>query len=893
MAATPLYKRLKSNGTTFYAFPGSSEDISSSYQNHNYKMYFTKYALLNFPKQDLTGTASKVVMDFENTFKVSSSATPATNFSDQIVESLRNYVANYEVVMKESKLNNTEFFYNNQLLGTPTEKIFWKWSRSLGLIDFERAVPGDEYFDNLPEFARNNINDDKYFPEVLWKEREVTSFRTVNFQDGSGTFSAYLEVELSGSSNFKVGDKVKFENITNSTVLTDITLNQWTYVDVYAIIPAGLTQGQKIVLNTPTSVGSGPNAETTGTVKLVYNRFVNYIGEVNGINNVAEANRSYTQVYAHIPDHTGKTPDILFRTRTDGNYKPNLQFPILPSQYQPEIFGAELFSSPIVSNPQNYPGSYYGQFDTLDFTYETSSGDILRRSGDYFGVKGDMSSPVYDGAKLDGLTLDFDRTHYVKMNILNREINNFDQFNALGVNGNPPEDFEFNAIAWFYTVEDSKGNKTNNLYGITFLDHPDNNPKTSETSIRIAPYKKYATTSYQDGTSYQFSLNLNFNIINENTQDAYNPSAINSLFSMSLFNQAMKKLSSTNDSFNVILADNTGIKADLSNMKQLLYSQNDFNVINAKISYLESLLNLYKSNQLISSDTIEVELNNTSNPPFIQLNSIDTNYTRVDRVFTTDLYSVNGIVPLRVSVPSNKNFLIHVINNDETEFNIGTDKLTVIIDGDLNYKQSFDIHVTSNSTSTQNKKLDIYIKHQEGPSTELPIDTPLITGINLPIFWNIDLQLPNSAKTRSKFNFDVDVDRNMILNIGRNIELPLIGNPNIITNNVKTGDTIYLDNFIVDPLTNNNYSGQYRIDAINVSGGSASLNLDASWNTDLLTYFTQYPGTFSQYGTQNTILVDKPYVKYNKGVTYRVTRVMESQNTSISDRYLIQKIEVI
>ena len=45
---TPLFKRLKNTGTTFYAFPGASEDISAAYQNNNYKMYFSKYLLLNF-----------------------------------------------------------------------------------------------------------------------------------------------------------------------------------------------------------------------------------------------------------------------------------------------------------------------------------------------------------------------------------------------------------------------------------------------------------------------------------------------------------------------------------------------------------------------------------------------------------------------------------------------------------------------------------------------------------------------------------------------------------------------------------------------------------------------------------------------------------------------------
>ena len=142
--ATPLYKRLKQNGTTFYAFPGAAEDISAAYQNQNYRMYFSKYLLLNFPKQNLSsGTNSNTIYwDFEDTtgngfgFKRSAFSTPPTDYQDALVESLRNYVANYEVTMKESRTNDREFYYDNRVPSTPTEKIFWKWCKKLNLIDF-------------------------------------------------------------------------------------------------------------------------------------------------------------------------------------------------------------------------------------------------------------------------------------------------------------------------------------------------------------------------------------------------------------------------------------------------------------------------------------------------------------------------------------------------------------------------------------------------------------------------------------------------------------------------------------------------------------------------------------------------------------------------------------
>ena len=81
---TPLYKSLKKNGTSFYAFPGAAEDISASYQNQNYKMYFSKYVLLNFNKQNLdSGTNSNpIVFDFSTFYKVNNVGQQATTYQE-------------------------------------------------------------------------------------------------------------------------------------------------------------------------------------------------------------------------------------------------------------------------------------------------------------------------------------------------------------------------------------------------------------------------------------------------------------------------------------------------------------------------------------------------------------------------------------------------------------------------------------------------------------------------------------------------------------------------------------------------------------------------------------------------------------------------------------------
>lgn len=917
---TPLYKKLKNSGTSFYCFPGAAEDVSAQYQNQNYKMYFSKYALLNFPKQNLQnigGTqATPIYWDFD-VFKKSSGSPNTPDYSEQLVESLRNYVANQEVVIKESRLNNSQYYYDNNQPYTTTEKIFWKWCKKLNVIQFEPAAPEDEYFSTLSEFESRSVNDDTYFPEYLWKEREIIDWNVYSLYESSNQ-PGYLEVEFYATTNFRVGDIVKFTGITSltNTEIPGIESNT-LQTTITELIAAGATQGQKVIFDVVTN----GNVITTyletggGSVGLVYNRLVQYIGEVNGINNVQEANRSYTEVYALVPDHTGQTPDILFRLGDDANYKPNLTFPIIPSQYQPEIIGAELFTSPIVNTPQNYPGSYFAQFDTEDFTYEVSNGDSIRRSGDYYGVSGDTNNPVIDGSTVDGSILDFNTTHYVKMNINGGAIQTFDQFNAMEVDNLPPKDFEFNAILWYYTIEDNNGNVSTNLYGISFLDNPVNNPIPDEVGLKLPIYKKLVSNGVHDGTSYAFSLNLSFNIINENPQDSYNPNSVNTLFGMDLFNTAMTRLASINDTFLTMVAENIDIKTEIDNIKQLLYTQTELDTINAKIKNLENLLILYKTNQLQTSDTIKVVQAETANFSTLTLENIDTGYKTVTSINSTDLYTTTGIIPINISVPENKNFFVKILNNDEVSLTLpNEDRLVVVLERDLDYKQSCQFVIDSTSKSTQNKKLDIYIKYvldnsnvlstSESISVDsnvvtpssfsLPIETPLITNIDLPVAFNSVTQQANFSYVSDKFNFDVDLNNPIILNAGNILQVPLNSNYLLLNNTLKSGDTLMMNDFLVGTTSVFNFTGQYNVSSVGTT--SSYIYLDISSNSELVAYgasatlpkYIHDPNGFMTSGTYSTELSNVPYFSLNKGYRFTITRVSEYSDSSINDRYLIQ-----
>lgn len=888
---TPLYKRLKEQGTTFYAFPGASEDISSAYQNDNFSMDFNKFVLLNLPTQNTSvvsgNNTDPLKFDFENSFESSqpSGSLPA-DFSDQLVESLRNYVANHETTIRESRLSTNEYYYDNTQVETTTEKIFWKWCKKLNILDLETATPQDEYFDDLDDFQSNNINEDDYFPEYLWKERETTKWRVLQVRQGtsSGSFNQPLEIEFNGATNLKVGDIVTFSSMTNNSLTF---LNGNSYEVIESTDPT-INNGQIIKIGFQYT--GGTENESDGTLNLVYDRLVQYIGEINSVNNVSEANKSYTEVVAHIGDHQGRTPDILFRTKADENYKPNLEYPILPSQYQPEILGAENFSSPIRNKPQNYPGSYFGYFDAPNSVYETSSGDSLRRSGSYYGIKGDINNVIIDTDELDGMTLDFETNHYSKMNIINREVSNFDEFNALDVNNEPPKDFEFNAILWYYDVTDINGNSTTNLYGIEFINNPKNHENPDLNGIKIPTAKKLVNDGRKDGTSYVYSLNLNFNIINDNVQPSFNPNNINTLFSFDLYNEAMKRLASSNDSFKRAISEHNNIKDEISNLKQLIYTNSDLETMNSKIANLEELLKLYSKMQIVSTSTIDVSTNFSSTPPVLELNSKDSTYFQINNILTTNLYSSsNGVIPFNIPVPDSKDFLVRVTNDDTVDDNLPnpSDKLTVVIDSDLDYKQSVDIMVDSIDDASQNKKLDIFIKYNDGSQNSSPIETELITDIDLPVYFNENTQLTNTARNWEQTNISVDINSaSYSINLPTDdlLELPLESNIGL-----QVGDSVYLNNFFLGTTNSIDYSGQYLIDSVGTASNTITLDITSNQDLDSFADSQTLPFPVDLHISGGTSsLQSQPFINLNKGYKWTLTRVDESSTSDFDSRYIIE-----
>jgi hypothetical protein len=209
--------------------------------------------------------------------------------------------------------------------------------------------------------------------------------------------------------------------------------------------------------------------------------------------------------------------------------------------------------------------------------------------------------------------------------------------------------------------------------------------------------------------------------------------------------------------------------------------------------------------------------------------------------------------------------------------------LSLLINKDLDYKQTLDIVVNSSNISTQNKQFGVYINYTGGGSSS--VVSTLINPINLPVYsYGTTL---NSAAIWDKFNFNIDTTMPLRLNVGSILEIPLDANGSLVYNAINVGDTLVLNNFTIGTASAINFSGQYLVESVGTT--NSYVYLDISSNTNLVSYgaSSSLPLFFNE--PTNYLLSNNPYFTLNKGCKFSITRVDATDASSLADRYLIEK----
>jgi len=850
---TPLFKKLKPNGTTNYTFKNAEFDNIRVKNTPGIKMYFSKFVLLNLPVGN--------DWDFNTNFFSASDFSNTGSFSDKVVNSLRNYVSNQEVTIRNTKLSQNEFFYNTSVNRTPSERIFFKWLKKLDLIDFESAIEGDQYI----QFSEpNDSNDLAFHPEYLWQERRVFDSVIGTFKN-SDINNNFLDITYLSNINYKVGDIVIFK---------DVPVN---FPNVSTGVVTNVVSPNRIIFNV--AYTGSELSGNGGSSALSYHRVVEYIGEIQGSNNVVSVQQAYVQTFAGVNDSQGATPDILFKTVSDANYAPNLNFPILPSQFQSEILGAQNNDSPINRFPSDYPGDRFAIYDSSNpslYRYVTSSGDILRRTGSFFGVSGGVNNPTFNSSNLDGIALEFDLDKYSKANYPGLEVSNFDELNTLEINNITPSNFEFNTVLWYYTIENEDGISHDNLYSVSFLDNPVNNKTLPNSGFPTV--SKLVSTDNTSGSGYNISLN-EFTSVSGNTP-TYSSEQNRELQGFEYFSESLKALLDVNGNVTALISSNKQLLDNYNNIKQLLYTQTSLDSINKRFTDMDRLLRLYSTLQIEDSDSIMTELDQSQTPPVLKLNSVQNRIKSTLNFNTTSMYDTltNNIIEQVVDIPFRGGDTLIYVKNDDVSMSSSNSALSILLNKDLGIGQSVKIIVDGSFDSVSNKRLNIsmnYLLQNQSPSRVNILDT-----FDLPVFFN-DVSRSSNLASLSKRNIYVDINSVKRSLDGEALEINVdkVGG-------IKQGDTIILNNFSFNNNNNNNnnnstdLSGQYVVANVN--------------NNTILIDILQYPN-IDTFITTNNILSNSNITSYdsfgsislNKGFVIDIFRVDEEPLSTFADRYKV------
>ena len=135
-----------------------------------------------------------------------------------------------------------------------------------------------------------------------------------------------------------------------------------------------------------------------------------------------------------------------------------------------------------------------------------------------------------------------------------------------------------------------------------------------------------------------------------------------------------------------------------------------------------------------------------------------------------------------------------------------------------------------------------------------------------------------------RFRFDIDMTKDIKLNVGSKLEVPINATQSLVTNSFKSGDTLHLNNLYVGTQSVRDFSGQYTISSVPTV--DSYIILDISNNAALV----NYGSTASLPLTLNSSLANMPYFSLNKGKKIRITRI--SNSTVLRERYTINIVDV-
>lgn len=590
-------------------------------------------------------------------------------------------------------INNSSSSSTNDIRLNGPDSAFLDWANNTGII-----ITGDGNIDFSQSFQSYCLN----------LESTIT---------GTDEYDSTLKQNISERVFFKwmreIG-AIRFRGADSTEVVSSLNQTTVTTVD-------GLPVTQKRYVEGDAPYGTTGSYGITGGV---YNRVVQYIGNLDIVNSVKNSTNTYSEVYVYIPTKDGNTPTVLFKNVVDKNYYPDYQWSNDPANPLNDeyLFGRNydetnpsgltnlaIFDDDVLGSPTSsyidtgitgasVAGNWYSPRDTAN-TYFTDSSFV--DPSNYILTKTDNSNSLtYIRSKLDSIGIDFDPNSYQGI-ISDPNISTIEEFNATA----DAADFEFNAVLIYYDVYDPAipTDVATNLYGVLFLD--DVNSSSGDVFIpRLQKHRPNPVTKL-NGNSYGFKINLKFDTDVDQTgvEQAINDY---SPFSLSMFMDAMNVLQDASSTLNNASVDFINLSNRVTNIENVTLSSQTAANLDRRIDGIEQS---FAANQALFNNTSSIM--QLINQNYDLVRAIINNQTSVEVSYNLDLFKQGLGINLDRSTPNEV-----VVNSTNQDFNIGVDlgKGTLTQNGSneislINFSNYFK-HVNNGNPLTLTGDLTVRIK---------------------------------------------------------------------------------------------------------------------------------------------------------------------------------------
>jgi hypothetical protein len=410
-----------------------------------------------------------------------------------------------------------------------------------------------------------------------------------------------------------------------------------------------------------------------------YNRLVQYIGNIDIVNNVQNTTNAYSELYIHVPTKDGNTPVALFKTVSDNNYKENMTLQNLPANplnnevlvgrnyndihpvgldikafYDQDDIGNPLMEI-LDINTNMFVQETWHDPRTVSNTYFTESAfnnpanDVIKKT-----ITGD--TVTYKRSKLDGIMLDFNPDSYTLIKE-DPATNTIEDLNSTVQSKN----FEFNAVLVYYDVYDPNNTAdfATNLYGVLFLDDVEQNGLEDA----IPRFRKFIPDPITklNGNSYGFKINLKFDtsVDNVGVEKAINDY---SSFSMNMFIDALNILKSAAADLNTRTADIINLKEKVESLEDLILNTDDVSAIMLRLTTIED--SLLQNQSLFNNTASIVQLINKTRT---EVNDLIAGKSNIEISYNSDIIKPGIGIDIDRTTPN-----IVKINNKVQTYSIGS-----------------------------------------------------------------------------------------------------------------------------------------------------------------------------------------------------------------------------